>query len=338
MISHRKWKHLQIALYRDVSFQNKTTGFEKYEFIHNALPELNYHEISTETQFLGKRLSFPLMISPMTGGCSKAVKINQQLGETAAECQIALSLGSQRQLIENEKYVESYRIARQVNPNGVIIGNIGAAQLVNWKDTAPFQKMIDVIQADALTIHLNPLQEVLQLEGDVNFKGALSGIERLVKHSTIPIIVKEVGSGISQDVAERLAQVGVKWIDVAGAGGTSWAAVESFRTSKKKLAKCFWDWGIPTAESIQMGRDVLGVQMIASGGISDGVTMAKAIGLGATLCGIALPVLKILHKKKKRGLINYINQLKTEFRTTLFLTGCANVSDLKKKDVIMSCY
>jgi len=334
IISRRKLKHLQIALRRDVRFKTKTTGFEKYELVHCALPEIDYNKISTQIQFLGKELSFPLMISPMTGGCAEAQIINRQLAEVSTELQIALSIGSQRQLLENDKYIESYRIARQVNPNGVVIGNVGAAQLVDWKDPSLFQKMIDVIQADALTVHLNPLQEALQPHGDVHFKGVLSGIERLVQHIDVPIIVKEVGSGISEKVAKRLVDAGVSWIDTAGAGGTSWAAVEHYRSNKKELAKRFWDWGIPTAESLQMVRAIPGIQIIASGGIDNGITMTKAVALGANLCGIALPVLKVLIKKKKKGLLEYLTQLKTEFQTAMFLTGCCDVFDLQKDGVI----
>lgn len=333
-ISIRKSEHIKIASEQNVRFRNKTTGFEEYDFIHNALPEMNFDEVSTETEFLGKKLSFPLMVSAMTGGYSGALEINRQLAEVSQREKVAFVMGSQRQIIENDNHLESFRIVRKTAPDAVIIGNIGATQVAEIKDISPFQRMVDLIEADAMSVHLNPLQEVLQPDGDGQFKGVLKGIKQLVKELGVPIIVKEIGCGISEKVASKLANIGVTYIDLAGAGGTSWAGVESFRREKKHLALRFWDWGIPTAKSLEMVSRVKGARIIASGGIEDGATVAKALALGAELCGAALPLLKVLMEKKVEGLISLLRLWREELKTAMFLTGSRRIQDLRRKEVI----
>ena len=334
-ISRRKSEHLRIAETEDVVFHQKNNGFEHYDFIHCALPELNLNDISISTQFLGKNLSFPFLISAMTGGFSGALRINAELAEVCASEEIAISLGSQRPLLEDESAAETYRIVRNKMPHGVVIGNIGAAQLVQMRSTVPFARLVDVVEADAFTVHLNPLQEVLQPEGDVAFKGVLQGIETLVKELPVPIVVKEVGCGISEQVAQKLARVGVRYIDVAGAGGTSWAAIEGYRNTANPLVNLFREWGIPTAESLAAIAKIPEIEIIASGGIDNGVTMAKALAMGAVMCGSALPVFKTLKKRKITGLKDQILTWKKELQVALFLTGCKDIKSLQESNVLV---
>jgi len=339
-ISKRKSEHIRIALNREVRFRTKTSGFEAYDFRHCALPELDYAEVSTETLFLKKILSFPLMISPMTGGFKGALAINRSLAEICESERVALGVGSQRQISENSDHEQTFRIVREKAPTTVIIGNVGAAQLIGNSDLSPIRRMVDLIEADAMAVHLNPLQELLQPEGNTNFRGVLKGIERLVSGLGVPIIVKEIGCGISETVAVTLASVGVQYIDVAGAGGTSWAAIESYRNktpgSKKDcLAEAFWDWGIPTAESLNAVKRVKKVGLIASGGIDDGIAVAKALALGAELCGAAHLFLKKLATHKKEGLTALLNEWRQQLKTVLFLTGSKTVADLKRANLLV---
>ncbi len=279
-IASRKSDHIKICLNEEVQFKNKTTGFEEYDFIHCALPEMELKDIDTEIEIFGRILSFPFFIGAITGGWEGAFEINKSLAQVCKREGIGLEGGSQRSILENERYIDSYRIIRKEAPHSLVIGNIGAVQTVQYQNIDELKRLVDVIQADALTVYLNPLQEVLQSSKEVNFKGVLEGIERLVRSLEVPLIVKEVGSGISTQVAQKLADVGVKYINIAGAGGTSWAGVESFR-NRSDLAERFWDWGIPTAKSITMVKKVKVVNIIASGGVANGLDMAKALALGS---------------------------------------------------------
>src|SRR5713101_5475889 len=249
--SRRKREHVEIVLNRDVSFRSKTSGFEYWEFEHNALPELNFSEIETGTAFLGKPISMPLMVSCMTGGYGNAESINRQLAEVCEEERIAMGVGSQRQALEDTFYHATFTVVREVATTIPVVGNIGAAEVARLRDASAVQRLVDMIHADAFAVHLNPLQEFLQPEGNPNFRGVLHGIEILVKNLSVPIIVKEIGAGISSAVAQRLLDVGVRVIDVAGAGGTSWAGIEMIRGNHESLREAFWDWGIPTSEAIR---------------------------------------------------------------------------------------
>jgi isopentenyl-diphosphate delta-isomerase len=255
--ARRKAQHLEICLNQSVKFKEKTAGFEEVDLVHCALPELHFDEVDTSTLFLQKSLSFPFMVSAMTGGHRDSEMINRQLGELCAEMQVGLGLGSQRQALEDDSALKSYAIARKLNPHGVIVGNLGGAQIASMSNLSLVQRLVDMAQADALAIHLNPLQELLQPEGDKDFRGILSAIEKLVKALSVPVIVKEVGCGISLEVARHLADAGVTFIDVAGAGGTSWAAIESYRLKNSCLAQHFWDWGIPTVECLKQLKPCL---------------------------------------------------------------------------------
>lgn len=335
----RKKDHVDICLTEDVAYHEKTAGFERIEFMHNALPELDLKDIDTSTSFLKKKLRFPLMITGMTGGYEGAVKINGDLALVCEEKKLALGLGSQRQALEDNSQLESYNIVRKNAPTIPIIGNIGAAQLVKGLNMKRLQKLLDDIEADALAIHLNALQEAVQFEGDVNFQGVLNGISKLVKKLKIPVIAKETGAGISYSAAKRLHEIGIEYIDVSGSGGTSWSAVESFRKhegisaeDKNRLAMKFRNWGIPTVRCIQEVSQIKKVGVIASGGIKDGVDIAKSIALGADMTGMARPLLKILMEKGNQELGNEIDYIQKELKLSMFLTGSKNIKKLRKAE------
>ncbi|MBN2092411.1 type 2 isopentenyl-diphosphate Delta-isomerase [candidate division KSB1 bacterium] len=327
-IAIRKEEHVTICLNKDVNFREKTAGFEKIQLAHSALPEINFQAIDTTVQFLGKTLSFPLMISGMTGGFQGARQFNHQLAEVCQARRIALGLGSIRQAIKNPDFLDSYQIMARVAPDIPIIGNIGAAQVIAENQRNEILRLVDKIKMDALAVHLNPLQEILQPEGDHNFEGVLPGIEKLISLLPIPVMVKETGAGISGAVARRLHQVGVNIIDVSGAGGTSWAAVEYYRSSEPEIAASFWDWGIPTVDCLFELKSLDGVQKIASGGVRNGLDIAKACVLNATLAGAAQPFLKELIFKGPEYLDSLILSWQKEFQIVMFLTGCKKTSAL----------
>jgi isopentenyl-diphosphate delta-isomerase len=331
--SHRKREHVELVLNRDVTFRTKTPGFEHWEFEHSALPELNLSEVATETNFLGKRLSMPLMVSCMTGGYKNARSINRRLAEVCQEIGIGMGVGSQRQALEDSSYHSTFTVVRENAPTIPLVGNIGAAEIAQLESVEPVQKLVDMIRADAFAVHLNPLQEFLQPEGSTQFRGVLRGIRMLVKALSVPVIVKEIGAGISASVAKRLADVGVRIIDVAGAGGTSWAGIEIMRRNGQELSDAFWDWGIPTAQAIQhvagLKERVRGLTVIASGGIANGVHIAKSLALGADLAASARPLIQALHVGGKSGLRDRIRVWEKELKGVMFLVGASSVSELQ---------
>jgi isopentenyl-diphosphate delta-isomerase len=350
-ISSRKQEHVELTIGRDVTFRQKTTGFERWEFLHNALPELDLSEIDPRTRFLGKELSLPLMITGMTGGYKDALRINQNLASVCAERGLAMGVGSQRQAIENSHYHRSYSVVREIAPDIPLVGNIGGAEVAKLKDTSQLQRLSDLVRADAFAVHLNPVQEFLQPEGNPEFRGVLKGIEMLVRNLPIPVIVKEIGAGISAEVAKRLLEVGVTIIDVAGAGGTSWAGVEILRRTTKKSEKSddkteraramnsFWDWGIPTVDAL---RQVTGLKtqhpslyVIASGGIASGFDVAKSIAFGGDLAGAARPFLQALEAKGTKGLAASIAEWESELRGIMFLTGSKTIADLRNQRLVL---
>ena len=333
-ISSRKKEHIDITLTHDVAFKGKTTGLERWEFVHNALPELNFSEIDPSTEFLEHRLSIPLIVSGMTGGYHDAERLNRGLAEACQVKNIAMGVGSQRQAMENDLFHSSYRVVREAAPSIPVIGNIGAAEIASLTDISPIARLAELIGANAFAVHLNPLQELLQPEGKPQFAGVLDGIELLVHHLGIPIIVKEIGSGISAEVAQRLLDVGVRIIDVAGAGGTSWAGVEIIRSGENPATKKFWDWGIPTSEALTqtapLKKRYRDLTIIASGGITDGLEMAKAIGLGADLAASARPMLQAVVQYGPDALIALIAEWELDLRSVMFLTGSKTLHDLHK--------
>jgi isopentenyl-diphosphate delta-isomerase len=329
---------VEITLTKDVRFRGKRTGLERLEFVHNALPELNFDEVDTRTRFLGKELSLPLMVSCMTGGYADALSINRNLAEVCESAHIALGVGSQRQALEESLYHRTFSVVREVASTIPVVGNIGAAEVARMKDPSQVQRLADLVGADAFAVHLNPLQEFLQPEGNPMFRGVLEGIRMLSRSLQIPLIVKEIGAGLSRDVIRRLLDAGVRIIDVAGAGGTSWAGVEALRRRDPEVAERFWDWGIPTARALKdvaaLRTDYKEMTLIASGGIASGLDAAKCIALGADIAASARPMLEALHREGKRGLRTFIERWSVELRGAMFLTGSARLSDLRRATLV----
>jgi isopentenyl-diphosphate delta-isomerase len=333
----RKKDHVDLCVSEQVSFRGKTNGLEDWEFVHNALPELNTEDIDPSTEFLGHRLSFPLLVTGMTGGYDEAERINGALAEACQDLRVAIGAGSMRQALENDTYHESYRILRRNGPDIPILANIGAVEVAAMRDARPAQYLIDLLEADALVVHTNPLQEFLQPEGEPRFRGVLDGLAMLVRALEVPVILKEVGAGISREAAMRAHEIGVQWIDVAGAGGTSWAGVEMLRRRDGcEVSPQFWDWGIPTAralEELRINRHP-DLHLIASGGITDGVMIAKCLALGAELAGAARPLLTALVGSGPEGLRNRLCGWKHDLVGVMFLTGATTIEQLKRRPIV----
>jgi isopentenyl-diphosphate delta-isomerase len=335
-ITSRKKDHVDLAVGADVRFRARTTGLEHVEIEYNALPEIDAEAIDTSVALLGRNLRLPFIISAMTGGYAGAETINAMLAETALELGIGMSVGSMRAALENDATAATYRSVLGARPP-LLIANVGAAQLAAWHaqgvgvDTA--QRLADVIDADAIGIHLNPLQELVQPEGEPRFRGVLAAISALVQQSDRPIIVKEVGAGISGAVAQRLLDAGVRCIDVAGAGGTSWAGIEIMRSDDRSAVDHLWDVGIPTAACLQQCRfpcESAGATMIASGGITTGTEAAVAIALGAHAVGTARPVLQILMQTMQvEASVEFLRQWERTLRQWMFLSGSSTIDHLR---------
>ncbi len=328
--------HWRICLEEDVQFQQLNTGFNYYRFTHCCLPELNLNEVDLTTTFLGKKLGAPLLISSMTGGTQKAKTINCRLAEVAQNYRLAMGVGSQRIAVENPDLAHTFAV-RSLAPDAVLFANLGAVQLNYTYGIEQCLQAVDILEADALILHLNPLQECIQPHGDTNFKGLLDKIYRLCQQLEIPVIVKEVGNGISAAMAKKLIEAGVAAIDVAGAGGTSWAKVESERAEnnlQRRLGKTFADWGIPTAECIvSIRQQYPHIPLIASGGLRDGLEVAKAIALGADLAGMAFPFLQAA-SESPQALDELVRLSLAEIETVLFCTGNANLSELRQSRML----
>ena len=334
--SNRKKEHLDLCINDKVSFKTKTNGFENYEFKHYAITEVDINKINFQCNFYDKKINYPFLISCMTGGTDVADNINAQLAKVADKLGIPIGVGSQRQALENKEYIKSFKIVRKNAPNTLVLSNIGAAQVVQFNSVSPVQKIIDMIEADAFVIHINPLQELLQEEGETNFKGLLKKIKDIVKRIQIPVIVKEVGSGISYEAAKELLDVGVEGIDVAGAGGTSWAGVEILR-GKKSEDNYFWDWGLPTAYCIwkvSKLKKKYKFILIGSGGIGNGMEAAKALALGADIVASARPILLKLNETGANGAEEFIKNMFNEIKQIMFLTGSKNLKALRNKKLI----
>ncbi|MCL1471339.1 type 2 isopentenyl-diphosphate Delta-isomerase [Argonema antarcticum] len=328
----RKADHLRICLDEDVQFRQTTNGLERYRFIHSCLPELNYDEININTTFFNKKICAPLLISSMTGGTAQAAQINYRLAEVAQHYKIAMGVGSQRVAVENPLVAETFAV-RSVAPDILLFANLGAVQLNYEYGLAECLRVIDLLEANALILHLNPLQECVQTKGDKNFSGLLQKIAILCKKLPVPVIAKEVGNGISAALAQKLIDVGVAAIDVAGAGGTSWAKVESERATEaqqRRLGATFADWGLPTAECITSIRaNAPDVPLIASGGLRNGLEVAKTLALGADIAGMAWPFLQAAAESED-ALHGLVKVLIAEITTVLFCTGNATLFDLKQ--------
>ncbi len=336
LTSRRKKEHIDLCLTDKVQFSQKTNGFENYDFKHFAVTEVNPEKISFKTQFFNKKINYPFLISCMTGGVTEAEDINSRLASVANELNIIIGVGSQRQSLENHKYINSYKIIRKIAPNIPVLGNIGAAQVAKQNSADPIKKLVDMIEANAMVIHLNPLQEMLQPEGEANFKGLVNNINRLVKELKVPVIVKEVGSGISMESARILLECGVKGIDVAGSGGTSWAGVELLR-SKKNTENIFWDWGLPTSfclREVNKLKKKFNFILIGSGGINSAIEMAKAFALGADITASARVVLQTLIKNGEEKVSELILEWFNVLKQIMFLTGSKKLNELRNAKII----
>ncbi|MDP8962534.1 MAG: type 2 isopentenyl-diphosphate Delta-isomerase [Cyanobacteriota bacterium] len=327
----RKADHLRICLDEDVQFHGVTNGLERYRFTHCCLPELNRSEIDLSTTFLRKLLGAPLLISSMTGGTQEAKTINFRLAEVAQHYKLAMGVGSQRVAVENPQVADTFAV-RSLAPDILLLANLGAVQLNYSYGLDECRRVVDLCQADALILHLNPLQECIQPKGDTNFKGLIDKISILCNELPVPVIAKEVGNGISAAMAQKLLDAGVSAIDVAGAGGTSWAKVESERAlnvQQRRLGLTFADWGLPTAECITSIRAFApDIPLIASGGLRNGMDVAKAIALGADISGLAWPFLQAAAESVDA--VNALVQLLiAEMTTVLFCTGNLTLSQLK---------
>ncbi|MDA0266276.1 MAG: type 2 isopentenyl-diphosphate Delta-isomerase [Cyanobacteria bacterium] len=332
----RKADHIRVCLEEDVQCTQITTGLEQYRFTHCCLPEMNRADIDLTSTFLGKRLGLPLLISSMTGGTEQAQLINTRLAQVAQHYGLAMGVGSQRVAIENPGVMETFAI-RKYAPDCLLFANLGAVQLNYGYGLAECQRVIDNLAADALILHLNPLQESVQTGGDTNFAGLLGKIKHLCDRLPVPVIVKEVGNGISAPMARQLIDAGVTAIDVAGAGGTSWAKVEGGRAQdvrQRRLGQTFADWGLPTADCITAVRSVAPhIPLIASGGLRNGLDMAKVLTLGADLAGLAHPFLQAANDSLET-VMALVHILQEELATVLFCTGSATIPGLKDAQIL----
>ena len=332
IIKQRKKEGIDIPLQQNVQAKTTSTYLEYVRLVHNALPELDYADIDTSTTFLRKRFSAPIIIDSMTGGTDEATVINGRLGELAEKYGFGMGLGSQRAGLKSEELAATYSIARKNAPNAFLIANIGGAQL---------SKGFTVDGANALVVHLNPLQELIQPEGEPRYKGVLSRIAELVKTIDVPVIVKEVGAGISKEVAIKLEMANVSAINIAGAGGTSWAGVEKLRAEflkddlKKHLGEMFWDWGIPTAASLIEVRRAVKLPLIASGGLRNGLEVAKCIALGASMSAMAYPFLQAASQSRE-SLFAFADVVLAELKSTMFLVGAKNIAALASSRYILT--
>src|SRR5512138_2784452 len=330
-IDQRKADHIKINLEKDVR-STLTTGLERYQFVHEALPELDLEQVDPGLSLFGKRLAAPILISSMTGGTEEAGEINQRLAEAAQEVGVAMGVGSQRAALENRRETPTFSITRQVAPDILLFANLGAVQLNYGYTIDHCRKAVDMIEADALIFHLNPLQEAVQDAGDTNFAGLSKKIEEVCKKLEVPVIAKEVGWGISERTARLLADCGVSAIDVAGAGGTSWSQVEMYRAPDeftRELAGTFVGWGIPTAESIlNVKKAASDMAVFASGGLKDGLDIAKCIALGATLGGMAGQFLKAAAVSTEK-VMDVMKLTKRQIEVTMFAAGAETLEGLK---------
>jgi isopentenyl-diphosphate Delta-isomerase len=340
-IKNRKKEGIDIPLKKGAQARTASTYLEFVRLVHNALPEIDYTDIETSCIFMDRRFSAPLIIDSMTGGTPEARKINERLGKLAQEYDIPMGLGSQRAGLKSEELASTYSVARKNAPPAFLIANIGGAQLSKGLTVSEVEKIVEMIRADALVIHLNPLQELIQPEGEPRYSGVLEQIAKLVMHLNLPVMVKEVGAGISREVASRLEMAGVSAINIAGSGGTSWAGVEKIRADaarnriKIHLGELFWDWGIPTAISLIEAKRAVKTPIIASGGLRNGLEVAKCIALGADMCAMAYPFL-LAAAQSLDNLFEYMNLLLAELKSTMFLLGSKNIEMLKSSRYILT--
>ena len=337
----RKADHIKICLDDKAQARQATTGFEDVQFVHKALPEIDKQKIDLSAYLFGHKFNAPLIVGAMTGGTAEAEKINANIAQAVEKLGLGMGVGSQRAAIENPKLAETFAVARKKAPRAFLIANIGGVQLVHGYGAKEVRKAVDMIGADAVAIHLNALQETIQPNGQTNFEGILAKICEIAAELYVPVIVKETGSGIAAEDAKKLEAAGVKGIDVGGLGGTSFAAVEYYRTEKEEhsvqrfLGEAFWDWGIPTAASVAELTQSVKIPVIASGGMRDGTDAAKAISLGACLSSLSHPVLQTAVKGVTET-ENLLSLMIEELRNVMFLVGAKDVEQLKQKPLVVT--
>lgn len=321
----RKAEHIDLAL--DPRTQGDHHYFDDWVFEPLALPEIDRAEVDLATPFLGRELSAPLLISCMTGGTDVASRINRNLAAAAEETGIAVGVGSQRKALEDTSTTDTFRV-REAAPSVPLLANLGAVQLNYGFGLDECRRAVAMIEADALVLHLNPLQEAIQPEGQCDFSDLLPRIAEVAGRLEVPLIAKEVGAGISGRVARQLAGAGVRILDTAGVGGTSWARIEAARADDAELGELFADWGVPTPESIRQCAAVPGITVIGSGGVRNGLDAAKAIALGADLVGMASPFLKAA-TESSRAVVERIRRTARELQIAMFCLGVTSVAELK---------
>jgi isopentenyl-diphosphate delta-isomerase len=333
-IGQRKDDHLALCAEEDVGFRRQSTLLECVRLVHDALPDLGSSEIDTSLTLFGKKLRAPFVIAAMTGGTEEAGRINRELAAIAEERGYGFGLGSQRAMHTKPASAPSYRV-RQVAPSTLLLGNVGVVQARSMT-TSEARMLVDEVGADALCVHLNPAMELVQPGGDRDFSHGLSTIARLVRDLGVPLVVKETGCGIGPSTAGRLRDVGVKHVDVSGAGGTSWVGVETRRAeaagdeSARALGEALWDWGIPTAASVALLAPMGFETVVATGGIATGLDVARAIALGATAAGFARPVLRALSSGGRQGATAMLDGVENELRAAMLLTGSRDLAALRR--------
>jgi len=336
----RKVEHIRICLGDQVQARKVTAGFEDIHLVHRALPEVDKAKITLATTFLGKKFNAPIIVGAMTGGTEEAVQINSAIAQAIEKLGLGMGLGSQRAAIENSNLERTYSVAREKAPNAFLIANIGGVQLVHGYGVKEVKRIVEMIDADAVAIHLNALQEAVQPEGQTNFKGVLAKIAEIAGAIDQPVIVKETGAGISAEDSNALEKAGVAAIDIGGVGGTSFAAVEYYRAPKKdelppSVGELFWDWGIPTAISLVEATQTVKLPIIASGGVRSGIDIAKSLALNADMASIVQPILQTAVKGAKET-EQKLQCLIDELRNAMFLTGAEKIVDLANMPVVIT--
>jgi len=340
-IENRKVDHIKICLEENVQARGTTAGFEDVYLVHRALPEIERNKIDLSTVVFGHKFSAPLLVGAMTGGAAEAHRINAAIAEAVEDLSLGMGVGSQRAAIEDPKWRNSFAIVREKAPKAFLVANIGGPQLVSGYGVKEAEKAVEMLEADALAVHLNPLQEAVQPEGETKYSGVLKKIGEIAQALEVPVIVKETGAGIAAEEAKMLEEAGVAGIDVAGVGGTSWAAVEYHRAMKvrdefrQRLGETFWDWGIPTAVSLVEVVQSVHLPVIASGGIRCGTEVAKSLALGASLASMSSPILKPAAKgseEVKKSLQFVVEEL----RNAMFLVGAKSIQKLQKVPVVLT--
>lgn len=336
-IHERKRDHIRHTINGHTQYDHGT-GLDAYRLIHNALPELSLDDVSTETVFDDRTFSIPVFISSMTGGTVETGQVNRIIAEVCQDLNIPMGVGSQRIMLEDPTVTESFSVVREAAPDAYIAANIGGVQIRNGLAIEKLRNLLDSIEANALIVHLNPLQELMQPEGDRNFSGVLKGIEFLVNNASVPIIVKETGAGINGATAKRLYNVGVRYIDIAGSGGTSWSKVESVRQDPDKALHIFDNWGLPTAKCLNEinALQLNELRIIASGGIRTSVDILKAMALGAHMTAFAQPIIRVINESGQIGLNDYLIRLKKELNIGLLLMGIRSFAELNSNYIYIS--